>query len=80
MSCKEIIRKYDKNNNLIYRKFSDNSECWYENNKCVHYKNSTVNEIWYKYDKYNRSIEITEQEYKKIKKRNCFTRFEIMDI
>ena len=77
---KEIIRKYDKNNDLIYRKFSDNSELWYKNNKLIHYKHYDDSEYWYKYNENNCQIIITEKEYKEIQKRNCFTRFDIMDI
>ena len=87
---KIIEEKSDKNNNLIYFKDNTGYEYWGEfdeNNNQIHFKNNIGFEKWYKNDKYNRAIEITEQEYKeiklekeKIKRKNCFTRFEIMDI
>ena len=82
--------KYDKNNNLIYFKDSTGYEYWgefNENNEQVYFKNNIGFERWFKYDEQHRATEITKQEYKEIelkkeqkKKRNYFTRFEIMDI
>ena len=88
---KEIL-KYDKNNNLIYRKGSSGFESWHEydkNDNCIHYKNNNDNEYWYKYNKNEERIEITEQEFKYIKlrkkelefnSRKYCSRFELLDI
>ena len=87
----EIIEQIkDKNNNLIYFKDNTGYEYWGEfdeNNNQIYFKNNLGFEYWLKYNKNNEKIEITEKEYKEIKlekeekkKRNCFTRFEIMDI
>jgi len=87
MSNKEI-KEYDKNNNLIYFKNQNGSEFWQEydeNNNCIHYKDS-YGEYWYKYDKDNKRIRITHQEFKQIERTKLYfnnkkcSRFEIMDI
>ena len=57
------IRKYDKNNNLIYSKGTSGLECWYkydENNNEIHYKGSDGYEYWYKYDENNNKIYCNE--------------------
>ena len=53
----------------------------------IYWKDSIGKEGCYKYDKYNNRIIITKKEFEEIelekeqkKKRNCFTRFEIMEI
>ena len=79
----EEIKRYDENNNLIYRKYPNNFEYKYnENNKMIYQKNSNGYEIWYKYDKKNRAIMITEKEYNEIEylSREKVSRFELMDI
>ena len=53
------VKKYDKNNNLIYIKDSDGYENWWkydENNNIVHFKDSFGFESWKKYDKNNNLI------------------------
>ena len=88
-----MIKKYDKNHNLIYKKWPDDYEVWKkydENNNRIHYKNSDGGEGWYKYDKNNKEIEITHQEFKQIErnkeKRKLYfnnkriNRFSLMDI
>ena len=79
----------DKNGNCIYWKDDTGYETWAEydeNNNQIYWKNNTGFKNWYKWEN-NRAITITKQEYKEIKlekeekkKRNCFTRFEIMEI
>jgi len=59
MSDKEPIKEYDKNNNLIYCKYSNGTELWREfdkNNNFIHHKNSNGFEFWYKYDENNKKI------------------------
>ena len=54
----EIIRIYDKNNNLIYRKDGSSDGCWYkydENNNLI-YSEGTFGEEWYEYDENNKEI------------------------
>ena len=51
--------KYDKNNNLIYYKSSDNYKEWYkydENNNIIHYRDSNGDEYWKEYDENNNLI------------------------
>ena len=64
--------EYDENNNLIHYKSSDGFEYWREydeNNRLTHCKDTCGYEKWYKYDK-DKKIEITEQEFKQIKRKN----------
>ena len=59
MSDKEPIKEYDKNNNLIYCKYSNGTELWREfdkNNNFIHHKNSNGFEFWREYDKNNNLI------------------------
>ena len=58
MSNKEI-KEYDKNNNLIYHKYSSGYEYWYkydDNNNKIHYKNNDGSEYWMEYDENNNLI------------------------
>ena len=59
-----------------------------ENNNMIYFKSSCGLEEWYKY-KNNKSIEITQKEFKNIKRKNEYqkmrnrpkiSRFELMDI
>ncbi len=85
----EVVKKYDENDNCIYRKDSDGYKQWYkfnENNDLIYYKNSNGREEWYKrYDKHI-LLTITEQEFKQIERQKLYlnnkkiNRFEIMDI
>ncbi len=55
----EEIKKYDKNNNLIYFKNSKGSEYWMgydKNNNKIHNKTSYGFEEWAKYDENNNVI------------------------
>ena len=55
----EEIKKYDKNNNIIYLKSPDNFELWREhdkNNNLIHYKDTNNYEYWYEYDENNNLI------------------------
>ncbi len=86
------IKKYDKNNNLIYIGFISGYEIWRkydENNNLIHWKNSYGDENWYKHSESGGQIEITEKEYKNIEfrkkekeynSRTKCSRFEIMEI
>ena len=50
------IKKFDKNDNLVYYKDSNNYEYWYEfdeRDKLIHIKDSNGNEHWYKYNENN---------------------------
>ena len=89
----KTIRKYDKRDNLVYYKYPDGFEIWWEhdeNNNIIYTKDSEgLREEWYKYDKLNKRINITEKEYKEIEfrkkekeylSRTKCSRFEIMDI
>ncbi len=54
---KRMIEKYDKNNNIIYKKFPSNIEYKYKydkNNNIINFKSSSGREYWYKYDEKNR--------------------------
>ncbi len=87
----KIIKKYDKNDNLVYHKDSSGDEYYREydeNNSLIHHKSSEW-EYWYKYDENNKRIIITEKEYKEIEfrkkekeynSRTKCSRFEIMEI
>jgi len=90
------IKGYDESNNEIYYKSSSGFEIWKkydENHRIIYYKNSKGYEWWGKYDnyyRYNKFIEITQQEFKQIErtkeKQELYlniknsNRFEIMDI
>ncbi len=72
------IKKYDKNNNIIYRKYINDNEYWYkydENNNRIYFKNSNGSEFWYKYDENNRIYlkknNDNEYWYKYDKNRKC---------
>ncbi len=55
----EEIKKYDKNSNLIYYKYSNGLEYWYkydENNNLIYYFRSDGFEYWCKHDKNNNEI------------------------
>ncbi len=52
------IKKYDKNNNLIYGKWHS-VEYWYEHNEkgnIIHFKNSNNEEYWQEFDENNNLI------------------------
>ncbi len=56
---KIVEQKFDKNDNLIYWKNSDNFEKWIEydkNNNEIHFKYSSGFEYWQEYDENNREI------------------------
>ncbi len=89
----KTIREYDENNNLVYYKYPDGLEIWWEhdeNNNIIYTKDSEgLREEWYKYDENNKRIRITEKEYKEIEfrkkekeynSRTKCSRFELMDI
>ena len=85
----EELKKYDKNNNLIYRKISTGFEEWREydkNNNMIHYKNSNGDKYWFRYEEEInfKKIRITEQEFIKKNKKNIKNsiknRFENIDI
>ncbi len=89
----KTIRKYDKRDNLVYYRYPDGLEIWWEfdeNNNLIHTKDSEgLREVWCKYDELNKRIKITEQEYKNIKynkkikeynSRTKCSRFELMEI
>jgi len=87
----EYWREFDENNNLIHYKNSYGDKGWYEyddSNNYIYYKNSDGKESWYKYDENNEQIEISQQEFEKIKKEKSrriinnsrISRFELMDI
>ncbi len=53
------IKKYDNRGNLIYIKYSDGDEYWYEydeNSRLIYSKSSNGNECRYKYDENNNLI------------------------
>ena len=55
---KNIIEKFDENNNKIYYKHIY-GECWREydkNSNLIHYKNSSGTEQWWKFDENNNKI------------------------
>ena len=71
---KEIIRKYDKNNNLIYEKYSSGKEFWYksdENNDKIIITKKEYKEIEFQ--------RVKKLKYKRKKEKRSY-RFEIMDI
>ncbi len=89
----ETWHNYDENNNLIYSKGSNNLQEWnkYDSNGRLVYSKSIYNnnlqyEFWRKYDKNNKRIQITKQEFKQIERNKMYlnnkkiNRFEIMDI
>ena len=87
----EEISRYDDRGNLIHYKHSDGFEYWREfdeNNNRNYYKNSNGCELWFKWEDGER-IEITQQEFKQIKRnkrqkeflsREPVSRFELMEI
>jgi len=51
--------KFDKNDNLIYKRYLNDYEYWWEydeNNNEIHFNSSKGSEYWKKYDKNNRII------------------------
>ena len=57
----EVWYKYDDNDNIIYRKDSDNKERWFNNKGHItHIKNPTGYEAYYKYDEYCKIIDVIE--------------------
>jgi len=87
----EYWYKYDENDNKVYLKRSDGYEIWYEYDEygnLIREKDSKGEEYFYKYDENNTQIEITQQEFEKIKRKNSrelintskISRFELMDI
>jgi len=84
----KVIKKYDKNKNMIYFKNSEGREEWREydeNNKLVHYKSSTGYEYWWKFETIFPTL-ITQQEFKQIERIKLYlnnkkcSRFSLMDI
>jgi hypothetical protein len=53
----EPIKKYDSNENTIYKKNSFGYEQWYnENGNLIHFKSPTGYKYWCEYDKHNYNI------------------------
>jgi hypothetical protein len=53
----EPIKKYNSKGKLIYRKYSDGDEFWYNNiGKIIHYKDSYNFEDWREYDENNNQL------------------------
>ncbi len=82
--------EYDENDNLIYLKDSYGKELRKEfnkNGKEIYYKSPLLgSEYWYKYDKDDKQVEITKEEFEQIKsrieflKRKHVPRYKILDI
>ena len=88
---KEII-EHDDNGYVIYCKYSGGDETWWEydeNEDLVNLENTMGYECWWKYDEKGKQIEITKQEFEKIKlkkeqkeflSRKPISKFELMEI
>lgn len=76
----KIERKYDKNNNIIYKKYPSGRECFWEykydkNNNIIYKKNANGREWFYKYNKnsylvYKKNYDGREYFYKYDKNNN----------
>ena len=65
--------RYDKNNNLIYHKNSYGSvDLWKydDNSNLIYWKPHYSNAHWYEYDEKGKQIEITKEEFEKMKEEN----------
>ena len=86
----KMDEKYDKNNNLVYKKNSNGLGKWQEyddKNNLIHFKNSAGYEDWQEYDENNREIHFKDNsgheywyEYNKNNKKIDITKQEYKEI